>query len=264
MGKKHITIKMARRVEELSVCKFSKLDLTDEERNLEFLCEILKEWFIQKDPEDSSKDYKRIVWDENEEFVDGDEPEPIPCVCGHSIRKGEYYVMINVINGYMLKLGKTCYKYVKEKILKEKDMKQRIKKKLMSCNGNKNKFFDNMSDYSKAVVKETIEEWTLPQCVRYLDVYQNNGIIRPDIINAVMLKSRCQTLKQIDRLEGLKRQVNLETRDRNKAREEVVELKIKLGDAQDQIKKLTRRINRENMIGTNRNIMMNIMDDDYE
>ena len=157
MVREHTTIKMAKRVEELSEANFSSRDLSREEKSKEFLESIIHEWVIKPDPENPSISYRQVVWGESEEHYEGDEPEPIPCICGQAITKGEYYIAANLINGNMIHLGAKCYDTFITQRRTYKDYTKRINRRLRNPTQNK-RYFDSMSDYTRAVVEEAIKK----------------------------------------------------------------------------------------------------------
>ena len=99
----HKTIKMAKRMEELSSVKFSSNNLSSSQRTEEFINKIAPEWVIKD------------KWEN---------PDGITCVCGSSVPKGAYYQCFNVINGMIVKLGVGCMKHIKDKVLYEKQYKE--------------------------------------------------------------------------------------------------------------------------------------------
>ena len=257
MVKKHTTIKMAQRVEQLSIAKFSSKNLSREEKSQEFLEVIIDEWVIKPDPEDKSKHYRQVVWDENEEHFDGDEPKPIPCICGQPITKGEYYICVNILNGNMIRLGAKCYETFHSKERGYKDYTKRINRKLRYPDDNSKRYFENMSDYTRAVVEETIKEWVLLDCVKYLHIYQDNDVIRMNLIEEVTKKTMRQTTAQTVKLEALKRQVKLERKFKDKAMGKAAELEVDLILSKEHNERLTIEVKRYRDIRNANDTFMN-------
>ena len=258
MVREHSTIKMAPRIEKLSEANFSSRNLSREEKSQEFLDFIIDEWVIKPDPENPDIDYRQVVWDENEEFLEGDEPQSIPCICGQPIRKGEYYIGGNVINGNMIHLGKTCYETFTTHRRTYKEYTKRINRRLRNPTQNK-RYFENMSDYTRAVVEEVIKKWELKDCLNYLNEYQDNAIIRNNLIEEVTKKVMRQTTAQTTRLEGLQRQVKLETKTANRARERATDLEVELVCMKQENQRLTKQVKWFQDIRNKRDSMMNML-----
>ena len=258
MVREHSTIKMAPRIEKLSEANFSSRNLSREEKSQEFLDFIIDEWVIKPDPENPDIDYRQVVWDENEEFLEGDEPQSIPCICGQPIRKGEYYIGGNVINGNMIHLGATCYDTFITKKRTYKEYTKRINRRLRNPTQNK-RYFENMSDYTRAVVEEVIKKWELKDCLNYLNEYQDNAIIRNNLIEEVTKKVMRQTTAQTTRLEGLQRQVKLETKTANRARERATDLEVELVCMKQENQRLTKQVKWFQDIRNKRDSMMNML-----
>lgn len=258
MVREHTTIKMAKRVEELSEANFSSRDLSREEKSKEFLEFIILEWVIKPDPENPSISYRQVVWGESEEHYEGDEPEPIPCICGQPIRKGEYYIAANLINGNMIHLGAKCYDTFITKKRTYKDYTKRINRRLRNPTQNK-RYFADMSDYTRAVVEEVIKKWELKDCINYLNEYQDNAIIRNNLIEEVTKKVMKQTAAQTTRFEALQRQVKLETKTANRARERATDLEVELVCMKQENERLTKKVKWFQDIRNNRDSMMNML-----
>jgi hypothetical protein len=258
MVREHTTIKMAKRVEELSEANFSSSNLSREEKSKEFLESIIHEWVIKPDPENPSISYRQVVWDESETHYEDDGPEPIPCICGQPIRKGEYYIAANLINGNMIHLGATCYDTFITKKRTYKEYTKRINRRLRNPTQNK-RYFENMSDYTRAVVEEVIKKWELKDCLNYLNEYQDNAIIRINLIEEVTKKVMRQTTAQTTRLEGLQRQVKLETKTANRARERATDLEVELLCMKQENQRLTKKVKWFQDIRNKRDSMMNML-----
>ena len=262
MVREHTTIKMAKRVEELSVANFSSTNLSREEKSQEFLDFIIDEWVIKPDPENPDIDYRQVVWDENEEFFDGDEPQSIPCICGQPIKKGEYYIAGNVLNGNMIQLGAKCYDTFITKKRTYKDYTKRINRILRNPAQNK-RYFDNMSDYTRAVVQAAIKKWDLKDCLQYLNQYQDNPIIINILIEAVTTKVMKQIALSTAKIEGAQRQAKLETKTANKARERVIDLEVELACMKQENERLKTKVRRYKDIKNKTDSMMNLLGGGY-
>ncbi len=263
MVREHTTIKMAKRVEELSKANFSSSNLSREEKSKEFLESIIHEWVIKPDPENPSISYRQVVWGESEEHYEGDEPEPIPCICGQAITKGEYYIAGNVLNGNMIHLGAKCYDTFITKKRTYKDYTKRINRKLRSPDAKNKRYFASMSDYTRAVVEETIKKWELKDCLKYLNEYQDNGIIIRILIEEVTTKVMKQTTAQTARFEALQRQVKLETKTANRARETVVDLEVELVCMKQEMERLTKKVKWFQDIKNKKDSMRNMLGGGY-
>ena len=259
MVREHSTIKMAPRIEKLSESNFTSRNLSREEKSQEFLDFIIDEWVIKQDPENPDIDYRQVVWDENEEFLEGDEPQSIPCICGQPISKGEYYIGGNVINGNMIHLGKTCYETFTTHRRTYKEYSKRINRKLRSPDAKNKRYFADMSDYTRAVVEEAIKKWELKDCLKYLNEYQDNAIIRNILIEEVTTKVMRQTAAQTTRFEAQQRQVKLEIKTANKARERATDLEVELVCMRQENERLKADVRRYRDIRNNRDSMMNML-----
>ncbi len=259
MVREHTTIKMAKRVEELSEANFSSRNLSREEKSKEFLEFIIDEWVIKQDPENPSINYRQVVWDDNEEHLEGDEPEPIPCICGQAITKGEYYIAGNVLNGNMIHLGAKCYDTFTTHRRTYKEYSKRINRKLRSPDAKNKRYFADMSEYTRAVVEEAIKKWELKDCLKYLNEYQDNAIIRNILIEEVTTKVMKQTAAQTTRFEAQQRQVKLEIKTANKARERAVDLEVELVCMKQENERLKAEVRRYRDIRNNRDSMLNML-----
>ena len=217
-GKHHILPRMAKRVERVSVIKFKPTSNTDDLKTVDFLDNILSEWAAYSDPE-TGKALKYELVEYGEEIIEGDEPEPVPCVCGSKIRKGVYYKIRNKINGNILKLGSGCFNYIRFKVPKDYEYKRQIKRKLIN-KANRNSF-NNMDDYVRAVVAETIKEWDFRKSLQYLSIYQDNDVIRGLLIENCQSKSTKAFTNMLD-------DVDKQKKFKNNYKKEVIELQEEL------------------------------------
>ena len=217
-GKQHTLPRMAKRIERVSEIKFKPTSNTDDLITVDFLDNVLEEWAVYADPE-TGKALKYELIEDGEEIIEGDEPEPVPCVCGSKIRKGVYYKIRNKINGNILKLGSGCFNYIRFKVPKDYEYKRQIKRKLIN-KANRNSF-NNMDDYVRAVVAETIKEWDFTRSLKYLSIYQENDVIRGLLIENCEKKSKKAFTIMTDDIEKQKKY-------KNNYKKEVIELQEEL------------------------------------
>ena len=235
-GKQHTLPRMAKRIERVSEIKFKPTSNTDDLITVDFLDNILEEWAVYTDPE-NGKALKYELIEDGEEIIEGDEPEPVPCVCGSKIRKGCYYKIRNKINGGILKLGSGCYVYIRDRVPKDYEYKRQIKRRLIN-KANRNSF-NNMDNYVRAVVAETIKEWDFMRSLNYLSVYQENDVIRGLLIENCEKKSTKAFTNMIDDIEKQKK-------FKNNYKKEVIELKEELAIVKAELETIKEKENYNN------------------
>ena len=235
-GKQHTLPRMAKRIERVSEIKFKPTSNTDDLITVDFLDNILEEWAVYTDPE-NGKALKYELIEDGEEIIEGDEPEPVPCVCGSKIRKGCYYKIRNKINGGILKLGSGCYVYIRDRVPKDYEYKRQIKRRLIN-KANRNSF-NNMDNYVRAVVAETIKEWDFTRSLNYLSVYQENDVIRALLIENCEKKSKKAFTNMIDDIEKQKK-------FKNNYKKEVIELQEELAIVKAELETIKEKENYNN------------------
>jgi len=224
-NKHHVLPRMAKNIESISVIKFKPTSTTDDLIAQDFMDNILDEWIVYWDRENDKPIFYELIED-GEEMIEGDAPEPVPCVCGSKIKKTGYYKLRNKINGNIVKLGSGCYNYVRCKVLKDYHYKREIKRRLIN-KGNRNSF-NNMDDYVRAVVTETIKEWDFTKSLNYLSVYQENGVIRELLIENCERKSKKAFRDMMDDMEKQKKFKNNYKREVMELKEELAIVKAEL------------------------------------
>ena len=219
--KQHKTIRMAKRIESKSIEKFSSKNLTDEERNQQFISRIANEWVFTPDGD---------PWEN---------PNGVECVCGRPVKR-EYWVCKNIMNGNVIKLGETCMKYIKDKVLLEKDFRNKLEQKLYQ---KKKSAFINMSDYVQRVLISIIDTWTLDNCIKYLATYQDNETIRGILIDNIIVKN----IKRHKKFIKAKENVKFECMKRNEAVADMKIYKMENKKLNEKIKQLEKELKYKKM-----------------